>query len=302
MQIHELNNRKKSRQIQEAPQIWKSLTSNTAAAQAKQSATQQTAAKLADKLAKQGYTVAAGTSLQQQLQATQSNAAIQQQIKSLGSQWAAQSAALKKSSVTETAVAQFDPRDLEDPKYASVLKALQAQGVNPTQQTQQPSAQNLQLEKQLSRWKLEFNTWAKTRLSNLGINVDVIRRDPEIQKMLDSALSEIAVAAQSGNAKLEAQAVNDYFNAAIAGNIFVRSGGASTAPGVAPVQSSQKPTASTFGDMDVLNRNNIQLSADQMQALNLAIRRDLKGGSAIRNTGSTVLNALARAIGLQVGQ
>lgn len=305
MQIHELNNKKNSKQVQEAPQIWNlgkeiiknpaALGSNAAMAQAKQAATQQTAAQLANKLSKQGYTVSGNKTLQQQLQSNLSNAAIQQQVGTLTSQWTAQRNALNQATVTETAVAQFDPRDLEDPKYASVLKALQAQGEDPTK--------GIQLEKQLSAKKLEFSNWAKTKLSNLGINVDVIQRDSAVQEMIDSALSEIAVAAQSGNVNLEKQAVEKYLNAAIAGNMFVRSGGTSTATtSTTQPTSTAQPATRPSANADLLSRNNIQMSADQLQALNLAVRAELKGGTTIRNTGSAVLNALAKAAGLQIGQ
>jgi hypothetical protein len=299
MQIHELNNKKNSKQVQES---WTdALKSNTAMAQAKQAARQQSAAGLADKLSRQGYTVSGSNTFQQQLQSNLSNAAIQQQVGTLSSQWASQRAALNQATVTETAVAQFNPRDLEDPKYAAVLRALQAQGKDPTKPVDTKPAANIELEKQLSAKKLEFNNWVRTKLSNLGINVDVIQRNSEVKEILDSALSEIAVAAQSGNADLEKQAVEKYLNAAIAGNMFVRSGGASTQTPSQPVPTTQtaaKPSA----EVDLLSRNNIQLSADQLQALNLAVRSELKGGTTIRNTGSAVLNALAKAAGLEIGQ
>lgn len=311
MQIHELNNNKKSLNevdffgpqgiVATGKQLFKnpaSLVSNTAQAQSDQDAVQASAAKSAQKLAKQGYKVSnvpEPATIDQQLKTVRSSTPVQQQVKTLTANWMTQSAALKrKPSVSEAAV-QFDPKELsDDPKYANILKAMQAQGVDP--------AKEAKLEKDLSAWESNFLTWADARVSAQGITLDDVNQNPEMRKLLKDASTKVAVAAQSGNDNLEKQAVEEFFNIAIAGiQVAYRNQSQRSRP-----QAAATPTAATATPamsqniLQQLNQQGVNLSQTDVQQLGKAMIASANGNRTVRDTGNSVLNALAKLAGMTV--
>lgn len=360
MQIHELNNKKSAniseQQVNEidlfGPQgiaaVGKQVLKNPKAfynaaelGAAKQAAAQDYAAKSAEKLANPSafrkalgnrtYNVG-GTkptvTIAQQLQAVKSNPGVQQQVKTLASQWLTQSAQLRKvPPVSEAAVAKFNIRDLTDPKYASVLKAIQARDAAqkaapagttmPTQPYQVPGAgtsatpstaagyktspadkaeQNIALEKALTVWENQFLQWTDQKLASQGVTMDMIRKTPATAEALRKALSNVAVAAQSGDPKLENQAVEDYLNLAIAGiQAYVsntQGSQTSAAAGARAADTEESPA-------EVLQKSGLTLSSAQINDIAAAMAR-AGNGKVINNTGNTVLNALAQVAGFRV--
>lgn len=318
MQIHELNNRKPinevdlvgpnsvfnvGKQVLKNPAALYKSSALGAAQAAAQGAHAQTSA---DKLAAQGYTTSSvkpAVSTAQQLQAVNANPAVQQQVKNLTSQWMTQSQSLKKATPVSEATAQFDPRDLTDPKYASILRAMQAQGGAPTSPTQdQTAASNVELEKKLSNWKAQFKTWSDPKLQVSGITVDKVRQDPATAKMLDSAIADVAVAAQAGDASIEKQAVAQYFNIAIAAIQAFAQNTNQYQP--------QSVSAGRTGSAAAQNQDEITKVRQQLQQIGLGdaqlsslgklMSDAARGGNTVRNTGNPVLNAIAQLAGMKI--
>lgn len=307
MQIHELNKTPNNQQVQEAlPNSVKALWSSSAQGAAKQAATQKSAAASAAKLAKQGYTVGGSVkpvvTTAQQLQAVKANPAVQQQIQNLTSQWITQSQALKKAQpVSEAESVAFDPKDLSDPKYAGVLRALQQQGGLPPEPVKnQTPASDLALEKKLTAFKTQFKNWSDPRLQAGGITVDDVQRDPATEQMLNSALSNIAVAMQSGNENLEKAAVVEYFNIAIAAiqayeQNTQQPGRTSAAAGVAA-----QPTQADVNQQVLQQLGAIGITTAQLGALGKIMAQANRGSNAVNDTGNSVLNAIAQMAGMSV--
>jgi len=330
MQIHELN--KKPQQINEVDlvgpnSIWnvgrqviknpKALWSSSQLGAAQQAAQQASAAKSAEKLAKQGYQVGASqrapVTVQQQLAANQSNPGVQQQVKNLANRWMVQSSqlkqALKISKPVVEAAAQFDVRDLSNPKYASIFKAIRAQdtaksqipGQNTAPDTASDQAKkDLELERELSGWKDEFQKWSDPLLrTSTGIDMNTVRQNQETAKILDSAITNVAVAARSGNPKVEQQAVEEYLQTAIS---------AIQTANLNSQQQQQTTRTQTTGAASAGEEDQAVLKALEKYGLTKANLEGMgkemiaaaQGNSTIKNTGNSVLNAIARLAGMTV--
>lgn len=302
MQIHELNQR---RQINEVDLVGPNSIFNVG----KQSAIQASAASSANKLAAQGYKVGGSVkptvTTAQQLQAVKSNPAVQQQIKNLSSQWMAQSAALKKSKqpVTEAeSVVPVDPRDITDPKYASLFQAIakkeaDARGNEPEPQGPAPEAE---LQKRLTILKTQFKTWSDPRLQAGGITIDEVRKNPDTQDMLDSALANVAVAMEGGNENLEKQAVEEYFNIAIAA---IQAHNQNTGQRQASAVSGVSSVAGTAADNEqqVLQQlEQLGITKTALASLGKLMAQSAKGSTVINNTGNPFLNAVAKMAGITI--
>jgi hypothetical protein len=320
MQIHELNQR---RQINEVDlvgpnsifnvgkQVVKNpaaLVKSTALGAAQQAAAQSSAASSADTLAAQGYKVGGGikptVTTAQQLQTVKSNPAVQQQIKNLSSQWMAQSAALKKSKqpVTEAeSIVPVDPRDITDPKYASLFQAIakkeaEAKGNEPAPQGPDPEAE---LQKRLTILKTQFKTWSDPRLQAGGITIDEVRKKPDTQRMLDSALANVAVAMESSNENLEKQAVEEYFNVAIAA---IQAHNQNTGQQVSAVSglSSVAGTANDKEQQVLQQLEQLGITKTALASLGKLMAQSAKGSTTVNNTGNPFLNAIAKMSGMAV--
>lgn len=357
MQIHELNQSRKSNITEVdlvgpggifdvAKQVIKdprALGSASALGSAEQDAAQASATKSAQKLAAQGYQVGGSAkpvvTTAQQLQKVKSNPAVQQQVKNLASQWMTQSAALKKSKPVTEAVAEFNPRDLADPKYASVLKAIQARDAAaaaakptapaggppgksmPVQPYQAPGAgtsavpataagyqtpakaavdANVTLQKNLTTWKNQFLQWSDQKLATQGVTMDQVRRDTVTADALDKAMANVAVAAQSGNPNLENEAVSEYLNLAIAGiQAYVNNSQTRTASSEAPAAT---PTAGQPTDQQQIKQqlDKIGITKTQLEALGKAFAQANRGSAVINNTGNSLLNNILKMTGMTV--
>lgn len=334
MQIHELNNKKPAniseQQINEidlfgpqgiaaiGKQVWnnkKALYNPAELGAAKQAAAQDYAAGSAEKLANpSAFRKALGNrtynvgstktpvTTAQQLQAVKANPAVQSQVTSLASQWASQSAALKKAQlsttpapVTEAAITgiQFDPRELaNDPKFQPVYQDLKKQtGFDPKAE--------IDLEKKLTNWEQNFKSWMDPKLAAGGIGVDDVERDPATAALLKKALTKIAVAAQSGNANLEKEAVIEYCNIAIAGIQAYNTNTQQKQPAATTGGSTQTGTGAEEDPVEILRKSGLTLSRTQIDDIAAAMARAGKG-KVINNTGNPVLNALAKVAGFQV--
>ena len=334
MQIHELNNKSTNNsQLNEvdlvgpssvfgtAKQVLKNpaaLYKSSALGSAQAAATQASAQKSAAKLASQGYSVGGSVqpavTINQQLQAVQTNPAVQQQIKNLTAQWMAQSAAIKKATQTAQAaqpattqptkvaeaVAVFDPKDLSDPKYATVLRAIQNKLGKPAEPTPaETNAKNVELEKKLSDWKVQFRTWSDPRLQAGNITINQISKDPAIGKMLDSKLSNVVVAAQSGDMNLEQRAVQEYFNAAIAA-IQMYERNTQSQSRVAAPSGAAAPAAAGEEQQVAQQLEQLGISKTAIASLGKLMKQSSRGNSAINDTGNPLLNAIAKLAGMTV--
>lgn len=293
---------------------FKSLYNSPALAAAQQAAAQQSAAASAQKLTNPGafrramgnqaYQVGSGVkppvTTAQQLQAVNANPAVQQLVKNLSSQWASQSATLKKSQpkttpVTEAPEIRFNSRELvNNPQYANILKALQAKGIDP--------AAEIELEKQLSAWKREFSSWADPRLATGGVTIDTVRQDPETAKLLDQALSKVAVAAQSGNANLEKEAAEEYFNIAVAGiQAYIQNtkNAAGSQRATAAGGATANPASTDNDILTQLQTAGIPVTKVSLEKLGQLMAVS-SGSNTVRDTGNEVLNAVARLAGMRV--
>ena len=272
----------------------------------------------------------------QQLQAVKANAAVQQQIKTLVSQWLKQSVQLRKAKPVSEAVAQFNPRDLTDPKFASVLKAIQARDAAdtaakkpalsgppgksmPIQPYQVPGVgtsatpaaaqgyktpasdvadKNIELEKDLTTWKEQFHQWSDQKLASQGVTMDMVRQDRVTNDALNKAMTNVAVAAQSGNTNLETEAVEHYLNLAIAGiqayvNNAQNVSGGDTRTSVAPAEPGEEQQIKQQLDK-------IGITKAQLEALGAVMTQANRGKTAVNNTGNPVLNAIAQMAGMKV--
>jgi hypothetical protein len=320
MQIHELNNRQRVDEVDlvgpnsifnVGKQVLKNpaaMVSSSALGAAQQAATQSSAATSADKLAAQGYKVGGSikptVTTAQQLQKVKASPAVQSQVKNLSSQWMAQSAALKKSKqpVTEAeSVVPVDPRDITDPKYASLFRAIankeaKAKGNEPEQQGPAPEAE---LEKRLTILKTQFKTWSDPRLQAGGITIDEVRKKPDTQRMLDSALANVAVAMESGNENLEKQAVEEYFNIAIAA-IQAHNQNTGQQALLAPRASSVAGTAANEEQQVLQQLEQIGITKTALASLGKLMAQSAKGSTVINDTGNPFLNAVANMAGITI--
>jgi hypothetical protein len=350
MQIHELNKRKIVNELDlfgptgiagVGKQVLKNpaaLVKSSALGAAKQASAQSSAEKSANLLSKQGYTVGGSTpatvTTAQQLQAVKTNSAVQQQIKTLASQWITQSAQLRKApQPVSEAVAQFSPRDITDPKYASVLKAIQAQtapkksgppgksmpmqpyqvpgaGTNPapaasagyksTAPAAAPAENNIELEKDLTVWKEQFKQWSDQKLSAPGVTMDMVRKDAPTAEALNKALSNVAVAAQSGDPKFENSAVEEYLNLAIAGIQAYVNNSQGKSPVARSGGSGTNPDAQSEDDQIKQQLQQIGITSAQLSELGTAMTQSNSGSNAIKDTGNPVLNAIAKLAGMKI--
>lgn len=357
MQIHELNQQQQVNEVDLVGpnsifNVGKQVVKNPAAlgkssalGAAQQAAAQASAASSAATLTRQGYTVGGSAkpavTIAQQLQKVKANPAVQQQIKNLLSQWLKQSAQLRKKPISE-AVEQFNPRDLTDPKYASVLKAIQGQetaksgaatntppsramsmqpyqvpgaGTNPTPATapgyKLPAAndqaaqqkQNLELEKELTVWKEQFKQWSDQKLSTTVASMDDVRTDTVTASELDKALSNVAVAAKSGDQTLETSAVENYLNLAIAGiQTYINNSESKSSARTSRVSSATATADGTAEQQDQIKQQlaKIGITNAQLSALGTIMTQLNKGSNVVNDTGNPVLNAIAKMAGMKV--
>lgn len=323
MQIHELNKRQQVNEVDlvgpssifnVGKQVLKNpaaITSSGALGAAKQAAAQTPAQQSANTLAKQGYKVGGGTkpvvTTAQQLQAVSSNPAVQQQVKSLASQWLTQSAQLRKVRPVSEAVVPFNVKDVTDPKYASLVKAIQASNASSTPSTQAPTTasdqaeKNLELEKELTVWKEQFKQWTDQKLAAQGVTMDMVRRDAATAEALNAAMSNVAVAAQSGNPKLENQAVEEYLNLAIAGIQAYVNNSTKYPTATSSSGGTAAPAQSDDQDQQILQQlDRLGISQTTLGLLGDMIASSNRGNATIRNTGNPMLNAIARLAGMKV--
>lgn len=352
MQIHELNQRKTINEVDlvgpnsifnVGKQVFNNpaaLVKSSALGAAQQAAQQASATKSADTLTKQGYNVGASVkptvTTAQQLQTVKASAAVQQQVKNLASQWLKQSAALKSRIIPE-AVSHFNPKDINDPKYASIFKAVQDRdaaaaaakkpvtsgppgksmpmqpyqvpgaGTSATPATAQgyqtPAAdkakQDLELEKDLTVWKEQFRQWSDQKLASQGITMDMVRQDKVTNDALNKAMTNVAVAAQSGDPNLENEAVTEYLNLAIAGiQAYVNNSQGSSA---ARTQTTPTPAGTQSADQQIKQQlDKIGITKAQLEALGSVMAQANKGSTFVKDTGNPVLNALAQMSGMKV--
>jgi hypothetical protein len=318
MQIHELNTRKIVNEVDlvgpnsifnVGKQVFKNpaaLGSSSALGAAQQQADQSSAQKSAALLAKQGYKVGGSVkpvvTTAQQLPAVKANPAVQQQVQNLTSQWMTQSQALKRTQmVPEAEAVAFDPRDLSDPKYAGLLRKLQQQGGLPPEPVKkQTPASELELEKKLTAFKTQFKNWSDPRLQVRGITVDDVQRDPATEQMLDSALSNIAVAMQSRDENLEKAAVAQYFNIAIAAIQAYEQNTQQPDRNSAAARVAAQPAQADVDQQVLQQLGAVGITRAQLEKLGTAMTQAAGGDASVNNTGNPVLNAIARLAGMRV--
>lgn len=316
MQIHELNKNSNKAQIQEVFQdAWnfgkqvaanpQSLLSNPALGQAKQAARQQTAAELSKKLTDKGYTTATAKTTAQQLQTVKSNPAIQQLVTNLAAQWKQQgiaaaakmqTPAAQQQGVKEAAVLHIeDPKNIKDPAIQKIIDAVYKQ-----EAAKNPQAPEQKIEvdanQQFDDFGKVFQTWADAKLANLRVNVDSVKNDPWAKKEMSKLLLTISTLSLANpNSPQITSAVQEYFNVALAANQAAKKsmGTVSTSAGTGT------GTEATQTAVDILEKNNILLNPTQLRQIGAAITRET-GQGVIRNTGNSILNALAQAAGLQI--
>lgn len=316
------------------------LLTNRGMGAAKQAAYQSSAADSAAALAKQGFTAGASTkqqSSQQTLATVKANPGIQRVIKGLAAQWksvgpnlvaglkakAQQQTATSPASTAvaeELAVAQ--PNTTQDPVVKNTLSGLYSQGQQtvapssvkynvpasviktPSQQASQPAKPQADTTKQVDTNIMsiatDFKKWAGQKLSNLKINLTDVERDPWAKAQLEQLLLKIATLSFADpSAQATNNAIEDFFNVAYAANIAAHqndrtvSGGGRAAPSGATSQQNDK---------EIIQQSGVPLTQTQIQSLGDAIRKDLNGNKVIRDTGSALLNAIARTAGLQIGR
>lgn len=305
------------------------LASNSAMGAAKQQAYAQSAQASAADLATQGYQVGGSakekTTPQQELQVVKTTPAYQQQVKNLAAQWRSVAPGVvatvkKRSAAPEPALAEdvidlAPPNTTQDAAVKQTLSGLYAQrasGYAPAKYnvptTSGPAAKpNPETSKavnaDLTIVSNEFKKWANTKLAQVGVRLDTIAGDPWTNSQLEQLLLKIAtfsLAYPEGSDTTNA-AVEEFFNVAIASNLAMNKNSDS----VAARTSATRPAAAageTQDDAALLQKSNIPLNPTQIQTLGKAIQQDLGGSNVIRDTGSELLNALARSAGLRIGQ
>ena len=180
---------------------------------------------------------------------------------------------------------------------ASVIKT-PSQQVAQTTQNQKTTTR--QVDTNIVGFSTEFKKWANTKLLNLKISLDEVERDPWAKAQLEQLLLKIATLSLADpSAQATNDAVEDFFNVAYAANIAAHqndqavSGRGRAAPGGATSQQNDK---------EIIQQSGVPLNQTQIQSLGDAIRKDLDGNRVIRDTGSALLNAIARTAGLQIGR
>ena len=275
-----------------------------------------------------GYQVGGGakakTTPQQQLQIVKTTPAFQQQVKNLAAQWKTVApgviATVRKKSAAEPALAEYainlappnTTRDAETKQTLSGLYAQRASGYAPAKYNvpttggpeAKPNAETSNaVNADLTIVSNEFKNWANTKLSQVGVKLDAIAADPWTSAQLEQLLLKIAtfsLANPSGSDTTNA-AVEEFFNVAIASNLAMYKNSDS----VAARTTQNRPAAVASGTQDdaaLLQKSNIPLNPTQIQTLGKAIQQDLGGSNVIRDTGSELLNALARSAGLRIGK
>jgi hypothetical protein len=295
---------------------------------AKQNAAAASATGSAAGLAKQGYQVGGSakekTTPQQELQVVKTTPAYQQQVKNLAAQWKSVSPGIvatvkKRAASPEPALAEdvidlAPPNTTQDAATKQTLSGLYAQRAsgyapakyNVSTATGPAATPNPETSKyvnaDLTIISNEFKKWASTKLAQVGVRLDTIASDPWTKTQLEQLLLKIAtfsLANPDGSDTTNA-AVEEFFNVAIASNLAMNKNSSS----VTARTSGAQPTATAAGTQDdaaLLRQSNIPLTPTQIETIGKAIRQDLKGSNVIRDTGSELLNALARSAGLQIG-
>jgi len=275
----------------------------------------------------QAYQVGASakenTTPQQELQVVKTTPAYQQQVKNLAAQWKSVAPGVvatirKKEASPELAIAEAvidmpAPNTAQDPVTKQGLSGLYAQRASgyapakynvPTagKTTSPETAKAVNVD--LSMISNEFKKWASAKLAQVGVQLDAISRDQWAKSQLEQLLLKIAtfsLANPSGDATTNA-AVEEFFNVAIAANLAMYKNSNRASAALAPKQVASAAAGATQDDAALLRQSNIPLNPTQIQTLGKAIQQDLGGSNVIRDTGSELLNALARSAGLKIGR
>lgn len=303
MQIHELN---QSQQINEidfvgpgsifdvGKQVLKNpaaFTSSSALGAAQQAAAQSSAQSSAQKLAKQGYTVGGSvkpqTTVTQQLQANASNPAVQQQVKQLATQWVKISGAKRAQPVTEASVTAFDPNMLSA-EYKSMYDRIKTSN---------------DLEKKATAIKASFRAWSDPLLKAGSIDMDDVRQNAETARLLDSAMTNVALVSASGaETKMEQQAAEKYMSLAIAA---LQTAYQNSAQQQQVARSIAGGAGAATGDDDYTQQVLKQLeplgiTKTALGSLKRLMSDSARGSTTINNTGNPMLNAIARLAGMTI--
>lgn len=338
MQIHELNNKRKTTTeaigigpidsaINAVKAGWNnphSLWNSSALATAQQQATQANAADSAKELAQPGsqalstrklrgspaYTVggsAKQTTPQQQLATVKANPAVQQMVKNLAAQWKSQGVAaaakINTTKVSET-VAPIDPRSIKDPVEKQLLaKYYTQQGLEMPQASSAPPEPNVAsaANQKLDAFSREFQSWAEPKLRAAGVNYNAVLQDPWASKTITDILTKLSIESTANPESTVANTlVEEFFNVVIATNQSLQHGsqGARQARANAPASA---PNAEQADDAAILKQYGLNMSPSQLDALAMALRKaDTQGLGTVRDTGNELLNALVRAAGYKV--
>lgn len=286
---------------------------NTALGTAKQTSRQQTAAGLSQKLTNLGYTTAQGPAApQQQYQKVKQNPAVQQLVKNLAAQWKTQGVAVtarikqnQKSAVPEPTTESIRINNLatNDPAEQKLLQAVQKQELenqigqlkSQMAQSQATAKANEKILTDLNSYSIEFQKWANTKLSNLGINMAQVEADTWAKQKLQDILKAIGswglVNPENPSSVAE---IEEYFNVAIA---TAQALNRDKTPAVVSTSAGDQQQA----DMQLLTKLGFTPRSDFIESLSAAMRR-AGSGNVIRPTGNEALNALARLAGFRVGQ
>jgi len=331
MQIHELNKRPakiNETQVNEVDlvgpgsifnvgkQVLKNpsaLISNTAMGAAKQAAAQASAASSAGALYKQGYKAGSTprTTPQQQLAKVKSNPAVQQMVKNIAAQWPAQGAALYSKirtapmGVPTTESVRITNLNSGDPNEQQLLAAIQKQELDSQiskLKTEPPKAQekakaDAKLMADVNTYSAGFQAWASDRLAKIGVRMDKVEADPAINDALQNELRSIAIIGLSKpNSPELISNVEEYFYIAIATNQAQQSDQSSVAgPAAAAGDGAPQPS-----DRELVAQSGVPITLAQIEALGQAMQKAAGGETTIRNTGNTLLNAVARLAGFKV--
>ena len=328
MQIHELNKRPakiNKAQVNEVDlagsgsifnvgkQVLKNpsaLLSNTGMGAAKQAAAQASATSSAAGLAQQGYKAGstAKPTPQQQLAQVKSNPAVQQLVKNLASQWPAQGAALY-AKIKTSPLGRIVPESVviknlntNDPDEQALLAAIQKQELNSQVEklkgdqakAEEKAKADAKMLADINAYSAGFQDWASDRLSSMRVNIDKVESDPKAKEELQSALRSIAITGLSAPNSPELIAdVAEYFYIAIATNQAQQSSQQSvTGPAAAG--------EAQITDKEIVAQSGVPLTSAQIEALGQAMQKAAGGETTIRNTGNTLLNAVARLAGFKV--
>lgn len=250
-----------------------------------------------------GASAKAQVTPQQQLAQVQKNPAVQQLVKNLAAQWKTQGVAvagkLKTTKIPETATP-IDPRTIKDPTDRALLnKWYIQQGMEMPADSVSPDPQVVNKANQkLNAFSTEFQNWAEPKLRAIGVSLNTVMQDPWAAKTIQELLTKLSVESLANpESTATTGLVEQFFNVVIATNQSQQ-------------QSSQARTATattTAGDtqqtdQEIVAQSGVPMTSAQIEALGKAMRQSANGDTTIRNTGNTLLNAIARVAGFKVAE